>query len=71
MEGNKAIFLEIVTSLFLIISGFYVWWWSQQLIWIQIYPPPLAKQLLDIIPFICWGLGILIILDAIRRSKSN
>ena len=69
MERKKVIFLEIFASLFLIIAGFFVWLWSQQLIWIKIYPLPLAKQLLDIIPFICLGLSILIILDVIRRSK--
>jgi len=71
MEQKKVIFLEIFVSLFLVIAGFFFWWWSHQLIWIQTYPPSLAKQLLDIIPFICWGLSSLIILDTIRRSRHN
>ncbi len=71
MERKNVIFLEIFVCLFLVIVGFFFWWWFQQLMWVQIYPPPLAKQLIDIIPFICWGLGILIILDALRRSRNN
>jgi hypothetical protein len=71
MEKKKVMLVEICVSLLLIITGIFVWWWSQQLVWILIFPPPLAKQLIEIIPFICCGLGILFILDALRRNTTK
>ena len=71
MEKKRAIIVEICVSLLLIVTGLFVWWWSQQLLWILIFPPPLAKQLIESIPFICWGLGILFILDALRRNRKH
>jgi hypothetical protein len=73
MEKNKVTIIELIISLLFVVTGLLVWWWSQQLVWILIFPPPLEQQLIEIIPFICWGLGILLILDALRRNirKSN
>ena len=68
MEKNKVVVIEILASLTFIVTGLFVWWCSQQLVWIQIYPPPLAKQFIDIAPFFFWGFDILFILDALRRN---
>ena len=71
MEKKRVIFFEIGISILFIFTGFFVWWWSNQLLWILIFPPPLAKQLIEIMPFICWGLGILLTLDALRRKSQK
>jgi hypothetical protein len=68
MEKKKVIIIEIFASLLLMGTGLFVCWWSQQLVWILIYPPPLEKQIIEIIPFICWGFSILFIVDALRRT---
>ena len=71
MEKKRVIFFEIGISILFIFTGFFVWWWSNQLPWILIFPPPLAKQLIEIIPFICLGLGILLIFDVLRRNSQK
>jgi hypothetical protein len=68
MEKERVIYIETCASLILFVAGFFIWWWSQQLVWILIFPPPFEKQLIESMPYICWGLAILIILDALRRK---
>ena len=69
MDEKKSRILELLIGVIIIITGFFVWWWSQQLVWIQIFPPPFAKMIIEIIPIIFWGLGIMFILDALRRLR--
>jgi len=51
----------------LLIVGVAVYWWTSQLFWIMIYPPPVEKQILDVLPYITWMVGAVLILDSIRR----
>jgi hypothetical protein len=62
--------IEIGVGLFLIVIAFILWWWFKQLLWILIYPPPLAKRLIESLPLVLWGLGALLIVDGIRRKIS-
>jgi len=68
MEGRRIAVFEICVGSSLIVIGLILWWWSKQLVWILIYPPPLAKQLLESLPFVFWGLGALLIVDSVRRK---
>lgn len=68
MDKKRIMFLELCVGALLILTGLFVWWWSKQLFWIAIYPPPLEKQIIETIPFISWGLGILLLLDVSRRK---
>jgi hypothetical protein len=65
--SNKILFLELCAGLLLISLGFYVWYWSSQLIWIQIYPPPIAKTLIETLPFVFWIAGVLLFIDVFRK----
>jgi hypothetical protein len=66
---NKIPIIEIALSFTFIVIGYFVIWWSQQKYWILIYPPPIEKQLIEILPFIFLGLAFLLIFDALRRSR--
>jgi hypothetical protein len=68
MNMKSVIGFESCIGLLLIIIGFIVWWWSTHLLWILIYPPPLAKQLIDGLPFVFWSLGALLFIDGMRRK---
>jgi len=67
MGDEKRPFIEICTGLILIVIGFLLDWWSKRLVWIEIYPPPLAKQIIEVLPFLFWGLSVLLIVDGVRR----
>ena len=72
MDRKRVIVLEIYVGLLLVTIGCIVWWWSKQLLWILIYPPPLVKQLIDSLPFVLWGLGGVLVIDGVRRKiKAN
>ena len=71
MDGERIVDIEIWIGLALIIIGFIVWWWSKQLLWILIYPPPLAKLLLDSLPFLFGGLGTILVIDGVRRKQKD
>jgi hypothetical protein len=62
--------LELVVGVALFAVGCAIYVWSGQLIWIQIYPPPIEKQLLDVAPFALWLIGGVLTLDAIRKLLS-
>lgn len=70
MSRRYVAHLELVIGVALFAIGCAVYVWSGQLIWIQIYPPPIEKQLLDIAPFALWLLGGALTLDAMRRFFS-
>jgi hypothetical protein len=46
-------------------AGLY--WWSRQLLWIMIYPPPIEKQIMDISPYVVGILGVILIIDSLRK----
>jgi len=68
MEEQRRAIIEIWLGLLLIVIGLIVWGWFRQLLWIMIYPPSLAKQLIESLPFVLWGLGTLFIIDGVRRK---
>jgi uncharacterized membrane protein YcjF (UPF0283 family) len=67
MEKKRVAFLEVIIGILLIIIGYIAWLWEKQLLWILIYPSPFAKQLIEILPFVFCGLGILLVIDGVRR----
>jgi hypothetical protein len=69
MEGKRIAIFEFCIGILLIALSFAFWWWSKQLVWILIYPPPLAKQLIEGLPFALWGLGALLVVDGLRRKS--
>jgi hypothetical protein len=72
MKFKRASFFEVAAGLLLVIIGFILWWWSTQLVWILIYPQPLAKSLIESIPFVFWAIGFALVMDGFRRwLKSN
>jgi hypothetical protein len=68
MVSTRIVFIEFCAGLLLLVVGFILWWWSKQMFWILIYPPPLVKQLFEILPLMFWSLGFLLIFDSIRRK---
>jgi len=67
MRVRGAAIVELLIGLVLLIVGVAVYWWTSQLFWIMIYPPPVEKQILDVLPYITWMVGAVLILDSIRR----
>ena len=67
MRVRRAAIIELLIGLVLLIVGVAVYWWTSQLFWIMIYPPPVEKQILDVLPYITWIVGAALILDSIRR----
>jgi len=70
MSGKRVVIIELFIGLVLWIIGVAVYWWARQLFWILIYPPPIEKQILDVLPYVFWIIGIVIIIDSIRRWRS-
>jgi hypothetical protein len=64
---RKQHILEILIGLLLIIVGCLLYWWSTNLLWIMIYPPPFEKQLIQISSFFSVGLGILLFFNGCRK----
>jgi len=71
MEIKKVYIVELIAGFVLIIIGLLVYWWASQLFWILIYPPPTLKIILDILPYILWLIGAVLILDSIRRIRAE
>jgi hypothetical protein len=67
MKKNEAQYVEIIIGLFLTTLGALIQWWSKKLAWIMIHPPPIKKQILNILPYLLWAIGIVLILDYIRK----
>ena len=66
--------LELCIGLVMLVIGVLVDWWSRQLVWIEIYPPPLAKQIIGLLPTLFWIVSIILLVDGMRRllsEKSN
>jgi len=70
MSGKRVAIIELFIGLVLWIIGAAVYWWSRQLFWILIYPPPIEKQILDVLPYVIWIFGIVMIIDSIRIWRS-
>ncbi|MCK5628210.1 hypothetical protein KAI12_01975 [Candidatus Bathyarchaeota archaeon] len=68
MGAEQTWVFEAVLGAFLVVVGFVLWWWSRQLVWILIYPPPLSQIVIEALPFVFWGLGVLLIIDSVRRK---
>ena len=71
MESKRVASIEICIGLFLIVLGFILWWWSKHLLWILLYPPPMAKGIIESLPFASWGLGALLCIDGVRRELNR
>jgi hypothetical protein len=67
MKFKISPFFEIAAGLLLVIIGFILWWWSAHLVWILIYPQPLARSLIEAMPFVFWVIGFVLVMDSIRR----
>ena len=67
MGQKRIMIVEMAVGLSLLLIGFTVYWWAQQLVWILIYPPPVEKQILDVAPYLISLIGVVIVLDSIRR----
>jgi hypothetical protein len=67
MKKTEVQYIEIIIGLFLITLGVLIHWWSKKLVWIMIYPPPIQKQILNILPYLLWAISIVLILDYIRK----
>jgi len=67
MNGKKAALAELLIGLLMLAIGAVVYWWARQLLWIMIYPPPVEKQILDVLPYALWIIGMVVIMDSTRR----
>ena len=67
MDSGRIYVIEICTGGVLIVIGFILQWWSTQLLWILIHPPPIAKQFIEGLPFIFWIIGAVLFVDGARR----
>ena len=71
MKSKRASFFEVSAGLLLVVIGFILRWWSTQLVWIQIYPQPLEKSLIESVPFVFWAVGAILVMDGFRRRLEN
>lgn len=71
MKYRRTPFFELSAGIIVVAIGFILWWWSTQLVWIQIYPQPYAKSLIEIAPSIFWIIGAFLIIDSFRRTLKN
>jgi hypothetical protein len=57
MTRERYVIIEFLFGVILLAVGAVIYWWKNQLIWILIYPPPIEKQVLDVVPCIFWIVG--------------
>ena len=67
MRVRKTTIIEGLIGLALLMLAAVLYWWSRQLVWIMIYPPPIEKQIMDISPYVVGILGVILIIDSLRR----
>ena len=70
MEIRRIYVVETVFGVSLVVVGFVLAWWSRQLMWIEIYPPPWEKQFIESLPLMFWGFGASLTTDGLRRIFS-
>jgi len=71
MNQRRVATIELFVGIALLCVAAIVYWWTTQIYWIAIYPPPYQKQVLDALPYAISGLGIVLMLDAVRRWKTG
>ena len=71
MDGERIHITEFCSGVVLLVIGFIVYWWSTQLVWVLIYPPPLAKQFIESLPFVFWIIGAFFVIDGVRRMMKR
>lgn len=62
---------EIGIGIFMTILGFFMLFLSLELVWIQIYPPPFEKTLIESTPIIFWIIGFFLFADVLRKQLRN
>jgi TRAP-type C4-dicarboxylate transport system permease small subunit len=67
MDEKTRSVIEICCGLIMVGVGILVYWWSKQLVWIAIYPPPLAKQIIEVLPVIFWFVSMILLVDGSIR----
>ena len=67
MTAKRAALAELLIGCALLAMGAVVHWWARQLLWIMIYPPPVEKQILDVLPYALIIVGAVLIIDSARR----
>jgi hypothetical protein len=55
----------------LIAVGLILHLWSTQLLWILVYPQPFAKQLLEILPYVFWIKGVVLVIYNLRKAMMS
>jgi hypothetical protein len=68
MNVHRKRILRISIGGVLIAIGLIIYWWSAQLVWILIYPPPFGQQLLETMPYVFWVIGVSLILYEVARA---
>ena len=71
MKSKRAPFFEFIAGVLMVVIGFILWWWSKQLSWIQIYPQPIAKSLIESVPLVFWATGVILVIDGFRRRLTD
>lgn len=67
MMFKRKPFFEVAAGSLLVAIGFVLRWWSTEVVWILIYPQPLAKYLIEIIIRVFWAIGVILVIDGLRR----
>ena len=71
MNQRRVAAIQLFVGIALLCVAAIVYWWTTQIYWIAIYPPPYQKQVLGALPYVISGLGIVLILDAVRRWRTS
>ena len=66
MTRERYVIIEFFVGVIMLAVGAVIYWWKSKLYWIMIYPPPVEKQVMDVVPYIFWIVG-LILVDSVRR----
>jgi len=67
ISSKRVAIVELLIGLAFLIVGVAVYWYARQLFWMMIYPPPIEKQILDVLPYVTWTIGAVLVLDSIKR----
>ena len=67
MPRKRYVIIEFFVGVIMLAVGAGIYGWKSQLIWTMIYPPPVEKQVLDAVPYLFWIVGLIFIVDSVRR----